>query len=361
MRVLSRVLPIMLLASFLSAQIYTGSIVGTVRDASGGVVPGATIRLVHFNTGLERTVKTDQAGDFVAVGMEPGEYTLRVSTAGFKTLERTGIVVPLGLRVAVPNLVLDVGGVAETVSVTAGGALVQTQSAERAGLVTSSELQQLQILGRNPPSLVQLVPGVVMQSDPAQLARSINYVALGGRYRENSIEVNGVPINDIDDGLDIKLGVSMDAVQEMRVLTTNYQAEYGRALGANVELITKSGTADFHGLGSYFKRHEEFNASNFFNNLNGVPKPVYRYNTWTYAIGGPIYIPHHFNHDKSKLFFFWSQEFWPLSQGQTGSVTVPTALERTGDFSQSFNQSRQLYIVKDPTTGAPFPGNTIPT
>jgi hypothetical protein len=333
-----------------------------VRDTSGAVVPGATVHLVQVNTHLERTVKTDQAGDFVAVGMEPGEYTLRISANGFKTLERTGIVVPLGLRVPVPNLVLDVGGISETVSVTAeGGAIVQTQSAERAGLVTSTDLQQLQILGRNPPSLVQLVPGVVLQSDPSQLARSINYVALGGRYRENSFEVNGVPINDIDDGLDIKLGVSMDAVQEMRVLTTNYQAEYGRALGANVELITKSGTTDFHGLGSYFKRHEEFNANNFFNNLNGVPKPVYRYNTWTYAIGGPVYIPRHFNSSKSKLFFFWSQEFWPLSQAQTGSVTVPTDLERAGNFSQSFNQSRQLYIVKDPTTGAPFPGNTIPT
>src|SRR5215467_7652028 len=125
MRVLLRLLPFVLLGSFLPAQIYTGSVVGTVRDTSGAVVPGATVHLVQVNTHLERTVKTDQTGDFVAVGMEPGEYTLRISANGFKTLERTGIVVPLGLRVPVPNLVLDVGGVSETVSVTAGGALVQ--------------------------------------------------------------------------------------------------------------------------------------------------------------------------------------------------------------------------------------------
>ena len=105
----------------------------------------------------------------------------------------------------------------------------------------------------------------------------------------------------------------MDAVAEVKILLGNYSAEYGRLSGANVQLVTKSGTKDFHGLFSYFKRHEEFNANNFFNNRLGVAKPRYRFNTWNYNIGGPIYIPGKFNKNHDKLFFFWSQEFWPNS------------------------------------------------
>src|SRR5258708_25583122 len=107
------------------------------------------------------------------------------------------------------------------------------------------------------------------------------------------------------------LNVSVDAAAEVKVLLNNYQAEYGGVRGATVEIVPKSGTRDFHGSFSYFKRHEEFNANNFFNNRVGLPKPVYRYNTYSYTIGGPIYIPHKLNRDRNKLFFFWSQQFWP--------------------------------------------------
>ena len=147
---------------------------------------------------------------------------------------------------------------------------------------------------------------------------------------------------------------------EVKVLLSNYSAEYGRMSGPNVQVVTKSGSRTFHGGGSYFWRHEEFNASNFFNNRLGLPKPLYRYHTWAYNVGGPVLLPGKFNHGRDKLFFFFSQEYWPLRfSAPIGQLTVPTQLERTGDFSQSLVANRPI-IVKDPLTQTPFPNNIVP-
>jgi hypothetical protein len=145
------------------------------------------------------------------------------------------------------------------------------------------------------------------------------------------------------------------------VLVSNYQAEYGRMSGGNVEIITKSGGQQFHGSGSYFNRNEDYNANNYFNNRLGLPRPLYRFNTVDYTVGGPVYIPKTFTRLRNKLFFFWSQEYWPEKTSQpVAQLTVPTALERRGDFSQSFDLNNRLIVVKDPTTGSPFPGNLVP-
>jgi hypothetical protein len=147
----------------------------------------------------------------------------------------------------------------------------------------------------------------------------------------------------------------MDAIAEVRVLLSNYEAEYGRKAGANVYLVSKSGTKDFHGLGSYFKRNEEFNADSFFNNQIGAPRPRYRYNTWTYNVGGPVYIPRVFNRDRDKLFLLWSQEFWPNQNTLplTRLMAVPTAL-RQGDFSQTTDVNNALIAIKDPSNNGQF-------
>ncbi|MBL8178354.1 MAG: hypothetical protein JNK48_27000, partial [Bryobacterales bacterium] len=142
----------------------------------------------------------------------------------------------------------------------------------------------------------------------------------------------------------------------------NYQAEYGRMSGANVQLVTKSGARDFHGMFSYFKRHEQFNANSFFNNLTGLPKARTRLNTYSYNIGGPIYIPKLFNTGREKLYFFWSQEFWPRSSSlPIGQLTTPTELERNGDFSQTVELNGALIPIRDPITRQLMPGNRIPT
>jgi hypothetical protein len=175
------------------------------------------------------------------------------------------------------------------------------------------------------------------------------------------VTVDGLTVVNMRNNFNSPVSVSLDAVGEVKVLTGNYQAQYGRMSGANIEIITKSGTRQFHGLGSYFKRHEQFNANNFFNNQAGLARPIYRFNTWTYNIGGPIYLPGKMAKMRDKLFFFWSQEFWPLrTPSALVRLTVPTALERTGDFSQSVDQNGALIAIRDPTTGQPVPGNRVP-
>lgn len=343
------------------AQINTGSITGTVHDPGGLAVAGAEVTLANPLRGLERRSTTNASGDFVFPGMEAGVYNLLITSPGFKRTERQGITLPAGERLALGVVSLEIGAISEKIVVTAEGAIVQTQSAERAGTITSSQVENLQILGRNVPSLVGLLPGVVMLAEPQGLDRATTFSAQGGRNNQNQVSVDGLPSTDLGNGFELKLQQSMDSVAEVRILLSNYQAEYGNSAGANVEMILKSGTQQFHGLGSYFRRHEMFNANDFFNNRLGIPKPRYRFHTWTYNIGGPIFIPGKFNANKDKLFFFWSQEFWPRKTSGTFTRTMPTELERNGDFSQSLDLNNRLITIRDPQAGSPFPGNRIPS
>lgn len=342
------------------SQVATGSLVGSVKDPSGLAAAGAKITVIHQATGRVRESRTNEAGDFVVSGLEPGGYLLRVAMEGFKQAERLGIVLAAGERLSVGDIALELGAVAETVSVTAQGAVVQTRSAERAEVITPSQVTNLLVRGRNVADLVKLLPGVVVRAQPDELSSTSNFIVQGNRQTTNNIAIDGIPATDMGNGFQLKLTVSQDAVAEVRILVSNYQAEYGRMAGSNVQIITKSGTKEFHGLGSYFKRHEQFNANDFFNNLNGRAKPRYRYNTFSYNLGGPIFIPGKFNRNREKLFFNWGQEFWPIRRASTGRLTVPTAAERAGDFSQTLDLNNRLIVIRDPAANAPFPGNVIP-
>jgi hypothetical protein len=345
-----------------AAQIVTGTLTGHVSDPTGAAVTEAALELVEPATGLTRSATTDSNGEFVIGGLNPGDYSLVASKSGFKKLQRADIHVDAGQRLVLGDLKMELGNVTETVSVTGEmGAVVASQSAERSDLITSRQVGGLLNLGRNVTSLVQLLPGVVLTASSDSLGRTSNFYVNGSRETQNSVNIDGVPSTDVGNAFDLKINVSQDSVSEVKVMLSNYQAEYGRAAGSNVSIVTKSGTRQYHGLVSYYKRNEEFNANNFFNNRNGVPIPRYRYNAWTYNIGGPVYIPKLWNRDRSKMFFFWGQEFWPTNQGTSGSLTVPTALERNGDFSQSLDVSNRLYVIKDPQSGQPFPGNVIPS
>jgi hypothetical protein len=349
-------------AGRVSGQIVTGSISGSVVDPSGMPVMGAEVQLVQPATGATRVTRTDERGDFLLSGLDAGAYDLTVAVAGFKKYERKGIKLATGERLPLGSIRLEIGTITETVSVTdRGGAVVQTQSAERADVVTSVQVDRLLLRGRNVKDLVGLLPGVVVVSEAEDLSSSSNFNVMGNRNTFNNISVDGVPATDMGNGSMLKLTVSQDAVSEVKILISNYQAEYGRMAGSNIQIVTKSGTREFHGLASYFKRHEQFNANDFFNNQRGVPKPRYRYNTWSYNIGGPIFIPRKFNTGRDKLFFFWHQEFWPTKTATTGQRTVPTALEKQGNFSASVDLNDKLIVIKDPYSGgAPFPGNVIP-
>ena len=347
--------------ALLCSQTITSSIVGSVRDPGGLAVSGATVTAVQSGTGIEREVTTNDRGDFVFSSLQPGEYTIRVKASGFKAAEQQNIVLSASQTVAAGDIVLEVGNVAESVTVAAQAVQVQTASSERSGVIGSRQVDGLLIKGRNVMSLLQLLPGVVDLQTTETVSRNWNIRVLGNRGNTNNLTLDGFNLTAIGNQTSTMLTVSQDAVAEVRVLTSNYQAEYGRMSGANILLISKSGTRDFHGLGAYFKRHEQFNANNFFNNRLGQPKPRYRFNTWNYNVGGPIYIPGKFNSERDKLFFFWSQEYWPSKVPQPiGQLTVPTELERAGNFSQSLDLNGRVIPIIDPTTGQAFPGNIVP-
>jgi hypothetical protein len=346
----------------LSGQVMTGSIVGTVQDPLHAPVPGAAVELTQIATGLERRAETNAAGEFAFNALENGEYRMVIAKAGFKRFEKRNLVLDAGGRLPAGTVTLELGSVSETVTVQSQAAVVQTESADRADVVTGSQVETLAIRGRNITSVLQLLPGVVDTGTQDALNQTWTFNALGNRTNMSNVTLDGATLNAIGNNSNGVVALSMDAIAEVRVLLSNYEAEYGRKAGANVYLVSKSGTKDFHGLGSYFKRNEEFNADSFFNNQIGAPRPRYRYNTWTYNVGGPVYIPRVFNRNRDKLFFFWSQEFWPNQNTlPLTQLTVPTALERQGDFSQTTDVNNALISIKDPSNnGQVFPGNKVP-
>jgi len=353
-------LAILAFATGAYAQSVTGTITGTVKDSSDSAVIGATVTLTQVATGSERQASTDIRGDFVFSSVAPGKYRIGATSTGFKRYERTGINLSAAATLRVGDIVLEVGELTEAITVSAQGATVQTASAERAGLVNTKQLDSLLIRGRNVMSILQTLPGIVDSGGADTLTNTWSINAQGSRTNTNNVSLDGATMNAIGNMNNAVVTVSMDAVAEVKVLLSNYQAEFGRTSGANVQIVTRSGSRDFHGLVSYFKRHESLNANEFFNNRNGLPRGRYRFDTFTYQAGGPVTIPGKFNTNRDKLFFFWNQEFWPQTSTSAGEVTVPTDLERAGDFSQSLDLNGRLIVVNDPATRMPFPGNVIP-
>ncbi|MBI3211046.1 MAG: carboxypeptidase regulatory-like domain-containing protein [Candidatus Solibacter usitatus] len=349
------------IAAACSAQTINGSIVGTVVDPSGLAVAGAEVILKLAATGGVRQLRTSERGDFQFASVPPGEYSIAIKAGGFKSVQRNGVNLSASEALPMGEIILEVGSTTETITVTSQGAVVQTASSERSGVITGHQVENIPIRGRNAMSLLSLMPGVVAPNEADSVSRGWAGNVNGNRTDANSLSIDGMGQNQIGASRNLLLSVSQDSVSEVKILLSNYQAEYGRYSGANVQVLTKSGTRDFHGLGSYFKRHEQFNANSFFNNRLSIPKQRYRYNTWTYNIGGPIFLPKLLNRTRDKLFFFWSQEYWPVRTTNSGrQVTMPTELERGGDFSQSTDQNNALIRVTDPTNRQPFANNRIP-
>jgi len=344
------------------AQLSTGSIVGTVQDQSGALVPNATVIAVKEDTGTSRSTSSNSHGDFSLNSLEPGPYTLTFTSPGFKTKKVEHLTLTTGETLPVTDLKLELGSVTETTTVSAQGAQVMTASSERADLLSTKQIDDLVVRGRNFTDLTSLLPGVIDTTKSNSVSDNPAIYVNGNRDTTNAMFIDGIPADDMS-STQMKDMISQDAVDEVKVETSNYQAEYGRQAGSNIVAVTKSGTRDFHGLASYFNRNEDYNANDYFSKRNGIPRARYRFNTITYDVSGPVVIPHAFNHARNKLFFFFLQEIWPTTTSSSGSLTVPTALERTGDFSQSYMPgTTTLYPVKDPFLGnTPFPGNKITT
>ena len=346
-----------------AGQAVSGSVSGTIVDQTRQVVPGATVTLVNESTGDRRASISNETGVFVVAAVQPGTYTVRVELTGFAPFERRHTVVPANEQLSIGTIELSVGAVNETVTLVASGTPVQTRSAERSALITSNQIELVAERGRDVVSLLRLLPGVAYQTPtdaPGANFGSTTPNINGNRATWNTITVDGVVGNDLGSPQVFSSSINFDAVGEVQVELNNYRAEYGRNGGPVVNIVTKSGTNRFKGSGYWFKRHEALNANDFFNNRNGVAKPLYRFDTVGASIGGPVILPK-VNAKRDKLFFFYSFDgLKSLNPRPLQQVTVPDARERAGDFSQSLDTNGRLIVVRDPLTGQPFPGNIVP-
>ncbi|HXJ44632.1 MAG TPA: carboxypeptidase regulatory-like domain-containing protein, partial [Bryobacteraceae bacterium] len=353
-----------------SQMTVTGTVSGTVQDPSGQVVAGAAITIVSDKTNQTTATKTNGAGAFSFIAVQPESYTLKVENAGFKGYERKNLVVTANERLALGDIQLQIGAVTDTISVEAQMAQVQTDSTEHSAVLTLKQLETLTARGRDVVSMLRTIPGVQYQSDPDSVGGQYGTgtPSIGGTNSgTNILAVDGVVSNDQGTPNVFSSVTTMDAIGEVKVILNSYQAEYAGNGGAIMEVVTKSGGRDYHGSAYYYLRNEALNANDFFNNRTvnslgqGVPRPRYRYNTGGFTLGGPIYVPGKWNRDRTRLFGFYNLEQIVNSvPGAVNSYTMPSALERSGDFSQTQDLSGAVIRVNDPNNGQQFAGNVIP-
>jgi hypothetical protein len=342
-------------------QQISGSIIGTVRDSQQAVIAGAKITLSNTQQGTSRDAQTGTDGAFVFTQLQPGTYDIAIEATGFKKFTQKGINLFASDRLSLGNIVLEVGQLTESVTVEAQAVAVQTSSAERSGVLTERQVLDVGLLSRSVFDLARTIPGVITGSSTSGLGvGSIN--ANGNRNNQNNFTLDGVTNMDTGSNGGTLATTNVDMIAEMKIITNSQPAEFGRASGAQIMVVTKSGNQDFHGTGYFFHRHEGLNANTWRNNIDGRSRPFYRYNYAGYNVGGPVFIPNHFNRNKDKLFFFVGMEFQEqLVPNGLRNVTVPTDLERKGDFSQSHDSGGVVQTIYDPQNNKqPFPGNIIP-
>lgn len=334
-------------------------------DPSRKSIPGSKVTIISEATKDNRSLASSEDGTFNFTAVLPGSYTLKAEHAGFKTFKLTGVVVTANEHVALGQIALQVGAFTETVTVLSKAARVETDSSELSEDITTSQLGNLTARGRDMVSLLRTVPGVSYLADedsPGGTYGTSTPSIRGASANMNILSVDGVVSNDMGAPSVFSSLTTMDAIGEIKVILNSYQAEYAGNGGTVVEVVSKSGGSQYHGTAYWFVRNEDFNANDFFNNRNSVPRPEYRYNTEGFSLGGPIYIPKHWNQDHTKLFGFYNLEMLQSRiPGNLAQYNMPTALEREGNFSQSYGTDGQVIPIYDPFNGkTPFPGNIIP-
>ncbi len=349
----------------LHAQIVYGSVVGSVVDPSGSLIPKTSVHALHEATGATRDTSTDERGNFQIQGLQVGSYTFTFQHPSFKKYERRNVVLSPNERLALEPVQLEVGAMAETISVVSEGAAVQTATGDRTGVISGDQVENLTVINRDFAALASLMAGVVTEagSETQGFGGNSTFYVQGSRQTGNNITVDGLPAGDLGNGYQVTTFLSMDSVAMVRIQVSNYQAEFGRKPGAGIQAITRSGTRAFHGAGYGYFRNDIFNANDYFNNRGGVPKPSYEYQTAGFNIGGPLFWPGKFNSGRTKLFFFGSTEYLHERRPQPiRQLTMPSAAERVGDFRDSRDLNGALITINDPANNrSPFPNNVLPT
>src|SRR5437660_2379176 len=341
----------------------TGYISGTVTDKSGAAVVGAEVVITNTAGSLTRTTTTNADGAYVVAGLPGGTYNLVVTAKGFQKYSASKVVLDVAQKIRV-DVQWTVGAVTEVVEVTGESvAQVETESSEIGTTITGKQVNQLELNGRNFTQLVTLAPGVVNQTgtDDGKVGvyGNVAYSMNGGRNEYNNWELDGG--DNMDNGSNATLNVypNPEAIAEFKVLTSNYGAQYGRNGSGTVEVETKSGGSSFHGSAFEYLRNEFFNAKSWDQGIDPTqPKAPYKKHDFGYTVGGPVYVPNHYNADKKKTFFLFSEEWRREKNPSTITQNVPSDLERSGNFS--------ALCIHEPTdcpTGPQVSGshNVVPT
>lgn len=347
------------------AQVINARLNGTVSDPSGAVIPRAELRLVNIATGVALKQATDARGGYAFVNLPPGRYRLTVTAPGFKKL--TQILSPLYVGSAVRlDLRLQLGRTTQEVTVKGTPPVLDTENATISFVVQHKAIEDMPLNGRDFTQLATLMPGAAITGSGR--AGITGLTLSGGRVEANNFALDGV--SDINPNFaQVSLKPSIDAIQEFRVSTNGYSAEYGRYSGGQIDVITRSGTNQLHGSVYDYLRNSALDGRNFF--AGPGPVPVLRRNDFGGTVGGPITIPGVYK-GKNRTFFFFDYEGVRQTKASSNVSHVPTARERTGDFSQTFLPNGQLNVIYDPASAPvdangyylsprlPFPNNIIP-
>ncbi len=359
---------VLMLSGAVCGQTITGTISGRVVDQNGAAVPGAQVTLTNDQTNDQRDQTTNEAGRFNFPSVRPGTFTVKIEHQGFEKLLRTKVVLSANEGLALGDLALKTGQLTETVTIASEGQVVEKESSDLTARLTSDQINLISTKGRDVTSLLRLLPGTSNIPDIEAVGNGFGTTLptfSGQRSRSTVATVDGLNASEPSGSNLLSMTTSLDAISEVKVLRDNYAAEYGNNGGAMINIVTKGGGSDYRGTAYYFVRNEALNANNFFSNKAGLPRPLYRFNYWGFNVGGPLPLPK-FGEGKSaliknKAFFFFNMEKpHTITPTDPVFVTVPTELERIGNFSQSRNSTGVVPLVLDPLTGLQFPGNIIP-
>jgi hypothetical protein len=358
------VIGLFILLSTLFGQSFTGSVNGSVTDDSGAVIGGANIVVTDRDRGTEFRSVTDESGRYVVTALPPGNYSLAVEAPGFKRFTSGAFTIGVQEQRSI-TAQLQVGDVTTTVEVAGSAALINTTISNLGQVIDNKYILQLPNLARNSMSLAYLTPGVV-GSGGRRGDSNTNFSANGSRNSTSDVLVDGATVTTVEQNsgiTDLKFSPSVDAVQEFKMQTNFFSAEYGQTGGAVINMVTRSGTNGFHGTGYYFVRDASMNANDWFSNRAGRAIPAFHRDQLGGVLGGPVI--------KNKTFFFAAYERTWQESPTSQQATIPTMLQRQGNFSQTFNSGGQLMQLYDPfntTTNAagtilrtPFAGNIIPS
>ncbi len=317
-----------------SGQEITASVSGTITDSSGAVITGASVKIHNNGTGADRTVSADGSGVYHATLLPVGTYTLTFSAKGFQSYVAEKVVLHVGDHRTL-DATMQAGAVTQSVTVTATATPLDLGNASQEQTITGHQIQELELNNRNFEQLVVLQPGVSSQL-PDQVGFGLqNTTAVsinGARTTANNWTVDGSDINDSGSNATLLNVPSVDALQEFKIGRSTYDAQYGRSGGGQINVMTKAGTNQFHGDAYEFDRNSVFNATPFLTNSVNGTKPPFTYNDFGFTVGGPIYVPNHYNTDKTKTFFFWSEEWRRTDTPQTPVAVLPPAQELQGNF-----------------------------